>query len=199
MSDWVHAIDGRGQRVLSADSPVSFISNLLNAMSQGGPSILHGHTGAVHLSLNNSSGWSPHPPFDPSFRRKVQRTRDNHIYRSGREDPQSAVTFIKGSTSQRWQEGARILYGAGAMEKSQRVINSILKIMVPPAIELAKKLKAEKDAEIARRAKEAQERQEQKEREEREAREAKEREECERQEREAAEAERSGPALGRAE
>jgi E3 ubiquitin-protein ligase HUWE1 len=108
--------------------------------------------------------------------------------RSAREDPHSAVTFHKAFTSARWQEEARLLYGNAAVEKSQRVINSILKIMVPPTIEAEKKRQAERDAEAARKLKEEQERKEQKEREEREAREAKEKEQREQQEREAAEA-----------
>jgi E3 ubiquitin-protein ligase HUWE1 len=193
MSDWVHAIEGqRGPRFPPADSPVSFISNLLNAMSQGGglaggltggPTLLQ-HNGALHLSFNNMAAGLP-PPFDPTFRRDIARIRDSHMSRSAREDPQSAVAFPKAYTNQRWQEEARILYGANAIEKSQRVINAILKIMVPPAMEAAKKRQAEKEADVARKLKEEQERKEKKEREEQEARE---KEERERQEIEAAEA-----------
>ncbi|KAL5116234.1 E3 ubiquitin-protein ligase tom1 [Pleosporales sp. CAS-2024a] len=182
MSDWVHAIEGRGPRVFPADSPVSFISNLLNAMSQGNGPVLHQAGGALHLSFNNVPMGMPHP-FDPGFRREGNRMRD--MSRSAREDPFSAVAFIKASTSQRWQEEARVLYGPSAIEKSQRVINSILKAMVPPAIEAAKKRQEEREAEAARKAKEEQAFKEQKEREEREA---KEKEERERQEREAASA-----------
>ncbi|KAF2711945.1 hypothetical protein K504DRAFT_499061 [Pleomassaria siparia CBS 279.74] len=181
MSDWVHAMEGGHHRRFPADSPVSFISNLLNAMSQGGPT-LHQHNGALHLSFNNLAGLPP--PFDPGFRREMARVRENHLTRSAREDPQSAVHFPKAYTNQRWQEEARILYGTSAIEKSLRVINAILKLMVPPAMEAAKKRQAEKEAE-ARKLKEEYERREQKVREEREA---KEREEREREEREAAQA-----------
>ncbi|KAF2005153.1 hypothetical protein P154DRAFT_353817 [Amniculicola lignicola CBS 123094] len=186
-SDWVHALEGRGARILSADSPVSFISHLLTAMSQGaaGPSIHQATNGALHLSFPHLPLGMP-TPFDANFRREMQRARDSHMSRSAREDPQSAVSFVKAFTAQRWQEEARILYAQNAIEKSQRVINSILKLMVPPAIELAEKRRAELEAERQRKIKEEQERQEQKEREEREA---KEKEERERQEREAAEAE----------
>ncbi|KAJ4356260.1 E3 ubiquitin-protein ligase tom1 [Didymosphaeria variabile] len=184
-SDWVHAIEGRGPRLLPSDtSPVSFISNLLNAMSQG---TLHTQNGTVHLSFNNLP-LGPHgfsPPFDPTFRRDV-RTRDNPLGRSAREDPQSSVAFLKAYTHQRWQEEARILYGPSAIEKSQRVVNSILKLMVPPAMEAQKKRQADKEAELERRRKEEQERKEQKEREDRE--------EKERQERERLEAEREAAA-----
>jgi E3 ubiquitin-protein ligase HUWE1 len=182
MSDWVHAIEGRGPRVFPSDSPVSFISNLLNAMSQGNGPMLHQAGGALHLSFNSVPMGMPHP-FDPGFRREANRMRE--MSRSAREDPHSAITFVKASTSQRWQEEARVLYGPGAIEKSQRVVNSILKAMVPPAIEAAKKRQEEREAEAARKAKEEQALKEQQEREEREV---KEKEERERQEREAAEA-----------
>ncbi|KAJ4983787.1 ubiquitin-protein ligase [Stagonosporopsis vannaccii] len=183
-SDWVHAIEGRGPRGANADSPVSFISNLLNAMSQGNAPQLQHHGGAIHLSFNNLPIGIP-PPFDVGFHRGMGLPRPGNTSRSTREDPHSAVAFSKAFTSQRWQEEARILYGPNAIEKSQRVINSIMKLMVPPALEAAKKREEERKAEAARKAKEEQERREQKEREEREARE---KEEKERQEREAAEA-----------
>ncbi|KAF2201941.1 hypothetical protein GQ43DRAFT_480293 [Delitschia confertaspora ATCC 74209] len=184
MSDWVHAIDGRGPRVFPGDSPVAFISHLLNTMTAGQAA------GTIHAH-GNAYQFIPHPvgappPFEIGLRREYQRAREHQLSRSAREDPQSAVTFNKGFTSQRWQEEARILYGATAPEKGSRVINAILKLMVPPALAAAKKRQEERDAENARKAKEEAERKEQKEREEREA---KEKEEREQREREAAEAE----------
>lgn len=109
----------------------------------------------------------------------MARVRESQLSRSAREDPQAAVQFLKAYTNQRWQEEARILYGPGAIEKSQRVINSVLKLLVPPAVEAARKRQEEKEAAAARRIKEEQE---QRERDEREAREAREREERERAE-----------------
>jgi hypothetical protein len=41
----------------------------------------------------------------------------SYTSRSAREDPHSAVTFLKAYTNQRWQEEARILYGPAAIEK----------------------------------------------------------------------------------
>ncbi|KAJ4321032.1 E3 ubiquitin-protein ligase tom1 [Neodidymelliopsis sp. IMI 364377] len=187
-SDWVHAIDGRGPRMANADSPVSFISNLLNAMSQGNAPQLQQHGGAIHLSFNNLPMGLP-PPFDVGYHRNMAPPRPGNLSRSAREDPHSAVAFAKSYTIGRWQEEARILYGPNAMEKSQRVVNSILRLMVPPAMEAAKKRQEEREAEAARKLKEEQERlKEQKEREEREAREKEEKERQEREEREAAEA-----------
>ncbi|KAH8730382.1 hypothetical protein GQ44DRAFT_823136 [Phaeosphaeriaceae sp. PMI808] len=184
MSDWVHAIEGRGPRVFNADSPVSFISNLLNAMSQGSGPTLHQAGGALHLSFSNMPLGFP-PTFDTGFRREMARARESHMSRSAREDPHSAIAFVKAGTGQRWQEEARILHGPNAIDKSSRVINSILKLMVPPAIEAAKKKQEEREAENIRKLREEQVLKETREREEREA---KEKEEREQREREAAEA-----------
>lgn len=154
-------------------------------MSQGtAPQVVQHNGGAIHLSFN-SVPFDVVSPFDIGFNRNIAPPRPGNMPRSAREDPHSAVAFSKAYTSQRWQEEARILYGPSAIEKSQRVIGSILRLMVPPAMETAKKREEERKAEAARKAKEEQERREQKEREEREARE---KEEKERQEREAAEA-----------
>ncbi|OCK80464.1 hypothetical protein K432DRAFT_43416 [Lepidopterella palustris CBS 459.81] len=193
MSDWVHAIDPmRPGRVFAGDSPVSFISNLLTAMSQGGAPTLHQHNGALHLSFGNFPLGVP-PPFDPVFRRDLRRPQDQ-TPRSSREDPTQAITFVRAISGMRWQEEARILFGNNALEKSQRVINSILKLMVPPAIEKARKeaAKAAEDKALAEAEKDRQK----KEREEREAKEKKEREE--REAAEAAEAEAQAVAAAQA-
>lgn len=110
----------------------------------------------------------PGGPFD-AFARRDRRGQELPTSRSSRDDPAQAVAFVPTLTSQRWQEEGRLLFGTLAIEKSLRLVNSILRLLVPPAI---------------RAAKEA----ERKEREEREARERAEKEERERKEREEAEA-----------
>ncbi|KAF2272792.1 uncharacterized protein EI97DRAFT_196139 [Westerdykella ornata] len=179
----LQALEIRGPRAFPpGESPMSFITNLLNAMREmegGGPFQFTFDNGVVGIPM----------PFAPPSVRDTTRAREAVSTRSAREDPHSAISFPKCSTSTRWQQEARILYGSAAIEKAQRVINSILRVMVPPAIEAAKKRQAEKEAEAARKLKEEQERKEQREREEREAKQAKEREEREQreqQEREAA-------------
>lgn len=196
MSDWVHAIDPmRPGRIFQEGGPVSFISNLLNAMSHGGPTI-HQHNGALHLSFGNFPLGVP-PPFDPGFRRDIRRPQEQQS-RGSREDPAQAVAFLPTVTTLRWQDEARILFGNNAIEKSQRVINAILKLMVPPAIEAAEQRAAEQREKAARKAKEEaeQKEKEKKEREEREAKEKKEREE--REAAEAAEAEAQAAAAAQA-
>ncbi|KAI9708647.1 MAG: hypothetical protein M1820_003865 [Bogoriella megaspora] len=110
------------------------------------------------------------------------------------DDPAKAVAFTPTLTTTRWQDEARLLFQSDYIEKATRVINSILKLLVPPAIEEKKrrdeetaKKKAEEEAEAARKKKEQEEREAQlkQEREEREAREREE-EEARRREEEAA-------------
>lgn len=171
-------------------NPTSLITNLLQALSQGGgASLIHPPMGGLQVSLNSMPGGLP-PVFDtfmplsrhhyvpPGFR----SSRDAHTGRASREDPHSAVAFHKAFTNTRWQEEAKIMYGQSAAEKSARVINSLFKLMVPPALEAAKKREAERQERALKEQKEREER-EAKER-EKEEQERKEREEKERQERE---------------
>ena len=98
------------------------------------------------------------------------------------DDPQRVVNFSPMVTPIRWQEEARLLYGTVYVEKSMRVINSLLKALVPPAIEeeMARQKRLEEE-----RKREAEERAE-KDRQEREAKEEVERKRKEEEEREAA-------------
>ncbi|KAF2229264.1 hypothetical protein EV356DRAFT_580953 [Viridothelium virens] len=103
------------------------------------------------------------------------------------DDPARAVAFQPSVTISRWQDEARLLFGNEYIEKAQRVINSILKLLVPPAIEEKKKRDeeaAKKKAEEEARLKKEQEQREAQEKKEREEREAREREEAEARRRE---------------
>ncbi|KAF2768059.1 hypothetical protein EJ03DRAFT_328620 [Teratosphaeria nubilosa] len=97
-----------------------------------------------------------------------------------------AVVFRLQPTMARWQEEARMLFGGRHMEKAQRVINSIARVLVPPAM----KAKLENDKiqaqrrEAEEKAREEQRKKEDAEKAEREAREKQEREEREAKERE---------------
>lgn len=171
MSDWVHAMDGmRPGRLLGpgGDTPVSFISNLLNIMSHGSATIQQdGITVTVEGMFPGDPGFPGAPPFD-AFARRDRRGQDNPS-RSSRDDPAQAVSFVPTLTTTRWQEEGRLLFGGLAVEKSLRLVNSILRLLVPPAMRAAK--------EAERKEREAREK------------EAREEEERKRKEREAAEAE----------
>ncbi|KAF2154321.1 hypothetical protein K461DRAFT_126988 [Myriangium duriaei CBS 260.36] len=100
-------------------------------------------------------------------------------------DPGQAVSFVPCLTISRWQDEARILFGQNSADKSIRVMNSILKLLFPAAVEakrqhdqVEKERKAALEAErkrleeVKRKEEEEAARKEQEEREAREAEEA---------------------------
>ncbi|WPH03394.1 Hypothetical protein R9X50_00627300 [Acrodontium crateriforme] len=139
----------------------------------------------------------PTRPFNPLAPWPQSQRADGHGA-IGSEEFQ-AVQFTMVPTLIRWQEEARILFGDKHHEKATRIINALLRILVPPAMEakkVADKARAEREAQEAKireeerqkaeAARVEQEAREKKEREEREAQEAEERVRREQQEREAA-------------
>ncbi|KAI9820754.1 MAG: hypothetical protein M1827_005124 [Pycnora praestabilis] len=156
MSDWVHAIDpshpGRG--MFSSDSPVSLINNLISAMGQGGPGLgaLHHHGGSLHFHIaGGPTGGMPRELQAVLGMRRPQHENS----RPSRDNPDSAVAFAPTLTTNRWQEEARILFGPNNLEKTTRVINSLLRVLVPPAME-EEKIRKEKAAEEMRKLKDEQ-------------------------------------------
>ncbi|KAJ9649422.1 E3 ubiquitin-protein ligase tom1 [Coniosporium tulheliwenetii] len=204
--DWVYDIDpirGPGPgRAGMGEGPVSVLNNLLSAMSGGAPGI-RAQGGALTFTISGGPpGSAPMPPAEAFevLHHRSQRPREPAL-RPSRDDPAQVVAFVPLGTSSRWQEEARILFGSAAFEKATRVVNSLMQLLVPPAIEAAKK-RAQEEAE--RRAKERKEREEReekerKEREEREAREAEEKKAQEAAEQAAAAAREQEEALARAE
>jgi E3 ubiquitin-protein ligase HUWE1 len=104
-------------------------------------------------------------------------------------EPGIAAFFTPQSTSSRWVEEAKLLFGPNYHERANDVANAILAVLVPPAVE-ADKIARAAEAERARKLKEEVEKKAEEERVAREAREAEEkaaREKKEAEEREAAE------------
>ncbi len=185
MSDyWVHGMESvPGHRgLLSTESPVSFVNNLLAAIGQGGSGFatMGGPHGALHFHVTGGPrGILP---------RELQtalglRQPAQESTRSTREESMQPILFLPAPTSQRWQEEARILFSTTYTEKAQRIMNSLLQKLVPPAIEKEKKKqedaarealeeKARLEAEQAATEMAAKEALEEKERAEREAAEA---------------------------
>ena len=143
MSDWVHAINSRNQ----ADGAVSFINSIVSAVGQGGPAIgTIGGPGALHFHIG---GTAPNGRIPPEVQAVLGLRRPMpEPVRSVREDPLQMVDFVPTSTVIRWQEEARLLYGTSYNEKTQRVVNSLLKILVPPVIE-EERVRKQKEAEAA--------------------------------------------------
>ena len=180
---WVHGgmepVQPRGL----IDSPVSLISNIIGAIGQGGPGgfAVGGPGGALHFTVGSSRGGLP---------REIQavlglRQAPHEIGRmTSRDDSMQTIGFLPASTPQRWQEEARLLYGNAHAEKAVLVVNSILRLLVPPAIEKEKK-RREDEAKAYQLAKQAAEKRVE---EERIAKEAAEKEALEKRQKEEADA-----------
>lgn len=150
---------------------MSYISELINALGHAAPPLTafsHGHHGgAVQISMSpfTGPGGAMNGVIDLSRAENVPQapTRRNELF----SPPQV--------TMDRWMEEARLLYGSSWLQKSHAVVNYILRLLVPPALEAeqARKLEqaaaAKKFEEEAARLKLEQEATEKQEREERTA------------------------------
>ncbi len=180
---WVHGMEEGPTRGIMAESPVSFVNNLIAAIGQGNPMLTTtgGPDGAVHLQINGD------PRDGVQLPRELQavlgfrhRHRDPHGLPSMTQSSQQ-VPFVPAQTYQRWQEEARLLFANGYHDKAARIVNSLLRVLVPPALEKRKR----QEEEMKRMEEQAAKLREQ-ERVQREEKEKKEREQREQEEREAA-------------
>ena len=152
MSDWVHAIHPRNQ----SEGAVSFINSIVSAVNSGGPGFgtIGGPHGALHFHIG---GAGPHPPLPRDIQAVLGLRRPMpESTRTSREDPMNVTIMAPKSTVTRWQEEARLLYGNANTEKIQRVVNSLLKVLVPPVIE-EEKLRKQREAEAAEESKQRRE------------------------------------------
>lgn len=155
---------GPGRHVI--DGPMGLLGELMEflpIMGRNGNQAFHfqitGGPGGVREAreLASSSRWT----------RSDQR-RDG----SSSQEPHQAVSFAPESTLDRYQEEARMIFGAAHTTESSKLANAIVANLTPAAIEREKKLKAE-EAELEKRLEEERRKRD----EERKAREAKEAEE----------------------
>ncbi len=180
MSDyWVHGRETGPRGISSADNPVSFVNNIIAAIGQGGSGFatMGGPHGAMHIHVpGDGRGLIP---------RELQavlglRHAPQDVIRTSRDENMQPTTFVPASTPHRWQEEARLLFGNAHSEKALLIVNTLLRILVPPAIqrkkheeEEAKRNREERekkmDEERVAREKSEQEAKEKKEQEEREA------------------------------
>lgn len=130
-SDWVHAMDPSGQgRVLSIDSPVTFMNAIMQVIGQGGPEFgIVSRPDGIHVHLDRGTA------LPGRLQDLFGLGRPQVVSTRLRDDPAQAVTFTVGTTANRWQEESRLLFGSLYLEKAQRVLKSLLKVLVPPAIE----------------------------------------------------------------
>lgn len=157
LSDWVHGMEPSPGRMLQMDSPVSFMNAILHAIGgQGAPNF-----GVI----TRPEGIQLHVD-----QRSILPNRVQDIFGLGRpqapptrtrDDPSQAVSFALATTRSRWQEEARLMFSSSYVEKTQRIVNSLLKVLVPPAIEEEKKRQKQVEEERRRREAERAERERQ--------------------------------------
>lgn len=158
LSDWVHAMDPSGQgHMLSVDSPVSFMNAILQMIGQGGPGFgVISRPDGLHVHLDRGAVL-------PSRLQELLGLSRPQVVSSSRprDDPGQAVTFSVTTTSSRWQEEARLLFGNSYIDKAMRTLNSIFKLLVPPAVEEEKRRQKQLEEELKRREEERVERERQ--------------------------------------
>ncbi|KAI9677149.1 MAG: E3 ubiquitin- protein ligase upl1 [Trizodia sp. TS-e1964] len=153
MNELVHAMDpsflGRGGVFQSN----TIISDIISAMSSGGspiasfdPGRLNHAGGALHFHVTTT----PNGVNRGLLNMISMRRPHLGSHRNPMNDPVQAVNFIPMETVQRWQDEARLLFGLQQNEKATRILNSLLKLMVPPALE-EEKIRKQKAAEEAKR------------------------------------------------
>lgn len=202
MPHWLHQHQSR----LGGQDGLSFINDLMTMAGPSGAriSVVDGSGGLAFPPAALTGGAGAMPPavfhitgspgrFGLPDLRALQRITRNLTGRdapsSGRAsstDPGSAVSFTPTLTTLRWQEEARLLFGHHHLERAMKLVDSLLRLLVPPAME-AKRQKDKADAE--RRLAEEKAREEQRQKEEAERLEREAQEQREREEREAKEAE----------
>lgn len=179
MGSWIQAMGGPGSEILDIGLGRPF-----------GHIARHGH--ALQFHITTSPGHQLPPDLQAMFGMRPPRfeTRRENV------EPGTAASFTPQSTASRWLEESKLLFGAtGALERAADLTNAILSLLVPPAIEADKAIKAAEAERIRKLEEEMKKKQEEervakekKEEEERIAREKKEAEEREAAERAAAEA-----------
>lgn len=124
------------------ESPLTFLNNLLSSVEGRnglGFSAVGGPNGAVHLHIAGGPGGGVSLPRELEISLGIPRHAQAEPTRIHRDEHQQQATFLPATTCQRWQEEARLLYGPVNLEKALRIVNSILRVLVPPAMDKKKR------------------------------------------------------------
>ncbi|KAK8094836.1 HECT-domain-containing protein [Apiospora hydei] len=169
---------GRGE------SPISFINELLSSTLGA----RHGHALQFSITSQGPGGEVQELALPlPHQLRGAEGRRETY------NEPSHAAMFSTDTTSDRWLDEAKMIFGTSTHDKAIRLQFAVLSSLIPPAIEAEKENK-KREAEVKRKLEEERKKREEEERKAREAREAQEAEEraakekAEAEERERAEA-----------
>ncbi|KAK7980336.1 hypothetical protein PG989_012793 [Apiospora arundinis] len=167
------------------DSPISFINELLSSTLGR-----HGNHHALQFSITSQGPGGEVQELSLPLPHQLRGTESR---RETYNEPSHAAMFSTDTTSDRWLDEAKMIFGASTNDKATRLQFAVLSHLIPPAIEAEKENK-KREAEVKRRIEEERKKREEEERKAREAREAQEAEEkaakekAEAEERERAEA-----------
>ena len=129
----------------------SIINTLMSLMTRSGQTILaiancaaiRFQTAVPHLPHHLHHGATFMPRELRSMYEAARPQPD--VQRHHREDPQTAVnSFIPTLTTSTWTEEYRLFFGSSAPDCAQIVVNAIVFLLVPPAIEEARITKEKK-------------------------------------------------------
>ncbi|KAI5799845.1 hypothetical protein EDC01DRAFT_764959 [Geopyxis carbonaria] len=164
-----------GMHAGAASGPVSMISTLMNLMNRGGT--MPNGTIQFQATIPHSNNRHFHHGMHREIRSMFGNFRASGEHaRHHRGDFETALGPLESEpTSYRWTDEARSLFGTRTEENAQRVMDTIMACLVPPAIE-EEKIRKEKEEE-EKKERQRLEEQKQKEEEERIAKEKAEEEE----------------------
>ncbi|RIA89170.1 hypothetical protein C1645_825193 [Glomus cerebriforme] len=138
LGDWTQSIEE-----LIGGGAVQLLEQLLTR-SRGSL----GHS-TYRLELNTGSGGLVSGiEVDRVFPRSITNTQDNQNISTPPSDPITAVQeFMPVSTGQRWADEARMMYGNTVSEKATKLVEHILNVLIPLAVEEDKKRKEKEEKE----------------------------------------------------
>ncbi len=135
-------------------SAISIISNLINQISRQGN--IPGH--AVRLEVNRGPGRHGQEVLSNQYDRIFQERHTSPSAKSAKgEFFDKFGTFSSSFTFQRWQDESRLLYGSNYIEKAQKHVESILSILIPPALAEQKSRREEEQKESEEKARRSEE------------------------------------------
>ena len=153
--DWIQMFHSRNHR---PGGPISIINSMMTAMGAGGL-FEGGGSQALHLHIGGGRHGSILPLPGDLHRLLSTRRGEVESSRQPRDDSSLVPLFTPTRTLRRWQEEAQMLFGANNyVERTQKVVNALLKLLVPAALEeekTRKEVEAAKEAERKRKAEEA--------------------------------------------
>jgi len=137
MIDWVQAIDG-----MHATDGVSMISTLMSLVTRPGqhlPVLANGASiyfqAALPTLLTITTITAPHSCLESYVLCSRQLDRSQTFNAIAGKIRKRQLINLSEQTPGRWTEESRLLFGSSAPDRAQRVVNAILVLLVPPAIE----------------------------------------------------------------